>query len=259
VKCGICHQDIVSGPEAAKRVEERQLPDGSGTVTYGHLQPAGPIEAAQGKLVAAFHNKCFLIAAKREARGGDSVRGRTLSTSPTAYQAGVDQSDLQGRFQEFRELAARLGLGTSSWTAREAYRAFQAGVLTIHADRTATSLGFPHFHVHTLPTYQSQDHLQFAHGLSLTQLFGKTLEALKVEHEALHAQARGEAIQEARQEDPGTAQDLARPERVWPASDPVEIEVGDLRLDPGSGRSPAVSSDEISSSAESRPPVVPGN
>jgi hypothetical protein len=208
VKCCICKKAIASGVDAQKAIVEYLQADGS-TKIFGYMMPDGPLSAATGQILRAWHHKEFHVQRKREARG-DAVTGRVLNGVPTAYDIGSlalsreefealglteDQAREQGtaylsaRLDKLRDLARSIGKGVGDSTVLEAFWAEE------HSG--------PYSHTHHLPLeiYQLRAHLQYAHGASPYSEAGRV--EIYALHNELHTRQALTAITAARDTDPG--------------------------------------------------------
>lgn len=186
MKCCSCKRPIAAGVDAAKMIVEYRQADGT-TTLYGYQMPAGPVTAATGQILRAWHHKHFHIARKREARG-DAVTGRVLAGGPTGYD--IEQATAAGtehlstRLGRLAEVARRIGKGLGDAHVIEAARADEHGG------------PYPHAHHFALEPYQLQAHLHYAHGADLATL----ATTMTLAHGELHAdmQAQREAEQQTR-------------------------------------------------------------
>ncbi len=176
---------IAAGAEARKMVVEYTQADGA-VHTYGHLMPDGPLGTATGRLLRGWHNKCYHVVRKREARG-DAVTGRVLlgAAVPTGYDItglvevdGTGTGYLAESLEALREVARSVGKPVGDPTVTEAYRARQAGG------------PYPHTHRLPLGTYHLLAHLRHAHGFPFDPSAGTAVTL----HERLHARQAGEAV-----------------------------------------------------------------
>lgn len=205
MKCCSCKGNIAAGVEAQKRIVEHQQPDGT-LIIFGYMMQAGPVAKATGRIVRAWHHKCYWIVRKREHRG-DAVTGRVLPGVPTGYDNAVDTETISAEIDKLREVAARLGKAVGDPTVTEAFRAEAHGG------------PYPHTHQFRLDTYQLLAHLTYAHGLDPHSLSGSA----HVNHDALHVQMALNRITDDRAQDPGH---IEPPHRDW--RDQVAADITEL-------------------------------
>lgn len=62
---------------------------------------------ADGRLVAAYHNKCWYVMEKRKRMGGSHPRGRYFQDSPTAYDMRTGKGVIRKEDLSAEELARR--------------------------------------------------------------------------------------------------------------------------------------------------------
>lgn len=212
-------------------VEYRQS-DGS-TKMFGYQMSDGPLNAATGQLLQAWHSKCLWVERKREHRG-DAVSGRVLSGIPTGYDIstvvisrdeadalGVTEAQNEGRTTRFlstrldalRELSRRVGKPVGDPTVTEAFRAEEHGG------------AYKHSHHHPLGTYQLRAHLFYAHGLMPAVLDRPVIreKGLDALHGHLHAEAAQQSAIQARQTDPGYVEPTDRDWREHAVADIEEL------------------------------------
>jgi hypothetical protein len=212
IKCCRCKRTIASGAEAQKAVVEYRQPDGASKI-FGYMMSDGPLGAATGQILRAWHSKCYWIERKREQRG-DAVTGRVMGEGmPTGYDIstvviGREEADAlgiteaQGRTTRFlstrldalRAIAQQVGKPVGDPTVTEAFRASENGG------------PYPHTHHMRLDTYQLVPHLLYAHG------HAPPWDDINHFHNGLHAAASAQEIKADRAQDPGHTDP---PERDW--------------------------------------------
>lgn len=206
MRCTVCKRNIAAGVDAQKMIVEYGQGDGT-TKVFGFMMADGPLTAATGQLLRAYHHKHYHALRKREARG-DAVTGRVLAGGPTAYEIG-DVLHANGTAQYTERLALlgavsrKVGLPVGDLTVLEAFWAEENGG------------PYPHTHHLRLETYQLMAHLRYAHGHT-HHIGGSALAT----HDELHAQAALAEAQRQRLNDPGHAEP---PERDWRDQAVVDI------------------------------------
>jgi len=211
MKCGWCKRSISAGPEAQKMSVEYRQPDGT-TKIFGHMMEDGPLSAATGQILRAWHSKCYHIERKRESRG-DPVSGRVLSGVPTGYSIGtvVDEQGtgyLTEQLSELRAIAQQVGKAVGDPEVIEAFWAHQKGG------------PYQHEHHLQLSTYQLVAHLVHAHGQPASVQLGSVRE----HHDKLHARDALAGIVTRREHDSGVE---APSERDW--REHVIADIEDIR------------------------------
>ncbi len=215
MRCHQCKRPVAAGVEARKMIVEYTQPDDT-VRTFGHLMSDGPLTAATGRLLRGWHNKCYHIARKREARG-DAVTGRVLAsgaaTLPTGYDIDtVGTEAVSESLAVMRAIARQVGKPVGDPHVTEAYRAKVAGG------------PYPHTHQMPLETYQLLAHLRYAHG----QPFSPPHRSARDMHEHLHAQAAAAQHARRRAADAATERGETRTEETdW--REQVVTEVQDLK------------------------------
>jgi hypothetical protein len=222
MRCCSCKRNIAAGVDAQKMIVEYTQPDGS-TKIFGYMMSDGPLSAATGQLLRAWHFRHYHIQRKREQRG-DAVNGRILTGVPTGYDIGA--------LVLTREQAAELGLSPEQ-ARGTAYLSQRLEELQALANRVGKSIGDgevleafraeehdgPYRHSHHLPLeiYQLLAHLRYAHGLDETQRSSAPAHTL---HDELHARAALAATDAARRADPGH---VDPPERDWREQTVIDV------------------------------------
>jgi hypothetical protein len=83
IKCNYCKKNIKKGSEERKHIQIRK--QGEVLRVFGEGAPDGPISAAAGQLIAAYHGKEYWIQVKLVRRGGTRLGGEV-----SAYAQGDD-------------------------------------------------------------------------------------------------------------------------------------------------------------------------
>lgn len=209
IKCCHCKGNIAAGVEAQKMIVEYVQPDGANKI-FGYMMPDGPLSAATGRIVRAWHHKHYHIVRKREARG-DAVTGRVLPWTPTGYDTDQDTGQLSEHLDAMRLVAQRIGKSIGDPEVTEAFRAQQHGG------------AYPHEHHLRLETYQLLAHLHHAHGFIHHPGWNGYAGTPQTIHDELHANAALTATTAARDADPGH---IEPPERDW--RDQVAVDITEL-------------------------------
>lgn len=211
MKCNVCKTNIAAGVEAQKMIVE-YIQDDTTTRFFGYMMSDGTLAQATGRIVRAFHHKCYHAARKRAARG-DAVTGRVLAGGPTAYEItalGLDPGDIG--FLDTRQYSAKLDRLHA--VAQRVGKA--VGDLTVLEAFWADEQGGPYDHGHQFPleTYQLMAHIGYAHGHAVSP--GQSVARL---HDRLHAQLHQQAIERIR----NTEKEIATPARDWREQFTAEI------------------------------------
>lgn len=195
MKCCACKRNIAAGVDATKMIVEYQQSDGT-TKIFGYMMPDGPLAAATGQILRAWHHKHYHVERKREARG-DAVTGRVLAGAvvPTGYDDLADTRHLSAQAELLREIARSIGKGVGDPHVIEAFRAREHGG------------PYPHSHHLPLETYQLLAHLKYAHGIDFEAC---GLVALPRYHHELHAAAALAETAALRADEPDHGEDQTR-------------------------------------------------
>jgi hypothetical protein len=188
MRCTYCKRPISSGVEKTKMIVSYQQEDGS-TSIFGYLMADGPISSATGRLLQAWHHKCYHIVRKRVARGGQVTGRAAAGVIPDAYDPMAQQDTTTPgsdravrRMQDLRDFATQRGMGFGDTALSEAYQA--------HLN------GGPYEHVHVLPVniHQLLAHLHYAHGIQ------EPGSGMQFTHSALHAGAAKDRLNASKED-----------------------------------------------------------
>lgn len=231
MRCNLCKRPIRPGLETQKMIADYVQPDAT-VKTFGLEQEDGPISAATGKIVRAYHCIHWMAARKRENRGGNAFTGRTFGSVSSAYEIGqhaMNREDLESlglaeekagtqfvsdRIARLREIANEMELGIEDWHVKERLRREE------HGDQP-----YVHQHMASLPHFQVTPHLVYAHGVQVTERDTPLAEQKRI-HTELHAQMVLRATQQSREQDAGYLPPHEadwRPQEVHEVSDLPEV------------------------------------